>query len=584
MPESQPRPELSLPPDPDRFQKQLEALKEISWDISSAQEVDAILPKIMKKVTQLMKADRSTFYIVDAQRGELWSKVLEGEQAVTIRLRVGEGIAGWVAQTAQVLNLEDAHADARFDRSWDQSSGYRTKSLLCMPILNRELRVIAVIQCLNKQDRRRFNEEDEELLHCIGGQCAIALEGAVLYDELLQKNRALQRAEERTRRAHSELELLYDIEQRIADSPDLHALATDTLERVCSTLKVEYGGLLLVDDTSADSFVYRAGDKGVRYKALDVRDARNLLARARQPAHQERDFAGVLNDVLVLEEEQSLLHESFSAPLSDGQATIGLIQLANPSASSQSEEWLLRMLQLLAAQIARAVIGKRERSAAERAERLDLLGHSVSAILHDLRTPMTAISGYADLMAMEDDRETRLSHVEKIDRALSHMETMTHEVLAFARGQREVFTQKIYLHKFIEEVRELLVHETEKSQVQLVIQPDYDGAARFDQTKLKRVLLNLARNACQAMNEGGTFTWKIAKANERLVFECSDTGPGIPAKMKGKLFESFASYGKSNGTGLGLAMAKKIVDAHCGTISCLSEPGRGATFRIELPL
>ena len=584
MPESQPRPEPSLPPDPDRFQKQLEALKEISWDISSAQEVDVILPRIMNKVTQLMKADRSTFYLVDAQRGELWSKVLEGEQSVTIRLRVGDGIAGWVAQTAQVLNLEDAHADPRFDHSWDQSSGYRTRSLLCMPILDRELKVIAVIQCLNKQGRRRFNEEDEELLHCIGGQCAIALEGAVLYDALLQKNRALQRAEERSRRANNELELLYNIEQRIAEAPDMPALAADALERVCTTLKVEYGGLLLVDEQSAESFVYRAGSKGVGCKSLDLRSARNLLAHARQPVHHERDHTGALTEGLMLELEESLLHETFSAPLSDGQSTVGLIQLANRGDSTQPEEWLLRMLQLLAAQVARAVVNKREREAAERAERLDLLGHSVSAILHDLRTPMTAISGYADLMALEDDRETRLSHVEKIERALSHMETMTHEVLAFARGQREVFTQKIYLHKFIEEVRELLVHETDKYRVQLVIDPEYDGAARFDQTKLKRVLLNLARNACQAMNEGGTFTWKIAKENERLVFECTDTGPGIPEEMEGKLFESFASYGKSNGTGLGLAMAKKIVDAHCGTIGCKSQSGRGATFRIDLPL
>jgi signal transduction histidine kinase len=242
------------------------------------------------------------------------------------------------------------------------------------------------------------------------------------------------------------------------------------------------------------------------------------------------------------------------------------------------------MLQLLAAQIARGVVTKRERDAAERAERLELLGHSVSAILHDLRTPMTAVSGYADLMANEDDRDTRLSHVARIDRALSHMETMTHEVLAFARGQREVFMQKVYLNKFVEEVRELLVPETNNYRVTLVIQQEYDGVARFDETKLKRVLLNLARNACQAMAEGGSFTWKISQASERLVFECCDTGPGIPQEMEGKLFESFASHGKANGTGLGLAMAKKIVEAHCGAIRCISQPGQGVTFRIELPL
>jgi len=157
-------------------------------------------------------------------------------------------------------------------------------------------------------------------------------------------------------------------------------------------------------------------------------------------------------------------------------------------------------------------------------------------------------------------------------------------VLSFARGQREVFMQKVYLNLFVEEVRELLIPETNSTRVALIVQVEYDGMARFDATKLKRVLFNLARNACQAMGEGGTFTWKIAREAERLVFECTDTGPGMPAEMEGKLFESFASHGKANGTGLGLAMAKKIVDAHCGSIRCDSTLGQGVTFRIELPL
>lgn len=582
MSESQPRALISLPPDPERFQKQLEALKEISWDISSAQEVDAILPQIMTKVTQLMKADRSTFFVVDQERRELWSKVLQGEQSVVIRLRVGDGIAGWVAQSAQLVNLEDAHTDARFDRTWDQNSGYRTRSLLCMPILDRELRVIAVIQCLNKQGRRRFNDEDEELLHCIGSQCAIALEGAVLYDALLQRNRALQRAEERLRRANSELELLYDVEQRIAEAPDMASLAAETLERACTTLKTECGALLLLDDQAAELFVFRPGATEHTRVPVDLRSARAWLGNARVPTHREREGEALSFSDLLLPEAN--VRETFTAPLSDARSTIGLFQLANRCDDSESDEWLLRMLQLLAAQVARGVVTKRERTAAERAERLELLGHSVSAILHDLRTPMTAVSGYADLMANEDDREIRMSHVARIERALMHMEKMTHEVLSFARGQREVFLQKVYLQKFVEEVRELLVSETDNYHVKLVIEQEYNGVGRFDETKIKRVLFNLARNACQAMGEGGTFTWRISQAGERVVFECSDTGPGIPPEMQGKLFESFASHGKANGTGLGLAMAKKIVDAHCGSIRCQSQPGQGVTFRIELPL
>jgi len=214
---------------------------------------------------------------------------------------------------------------------------------------------------------------------------------------------------------------------------------------------------------------------------------------------------------------------------------------------------------------------------------LALLGHSVGAILHDMRTPMTAVGGFSELMAAEDDPKVRQDYVARIGRALEHMETMTHEVLAFARGKRDVLVQKVYMDKFVEAVRELLVPETQSYRVSLVVKADYDGIARFDESKVKRVIFNLARNACQAMGEGGTFTWRVAREGGNLVFECSDTGPGIPKEMEGKLFESFASHGKANGTGLGLAMAKKIVDAHCGAITCNSTPGQGATFRIELP-
>jgi len=204
-------PARSVPPDPARHEKQLHAVMEIAWTLRSTLEVDTLLPQIMEKVTALMNADRSTFFVVDQARGELWSKVLQavGQLPREIRLKIGDGLAGWVAQTGQIVNLADAYDDPRFDRTWDIKTGYRTESLLCVPIYDREQRVIAVIQCLNKQDRSRFDVEDEELLRCIGGQCAVALEGALLYDALLQKNRALQRAEERSRRANSELELLY---------------------------------------------------------------------------------------------------------------------------------------------------------------------------------------------------------------------------------------------------------------------------------------------------------------------------------------------------------------------------------------
>src|SRR5690348_15404000 len=93
--------QLGAPPPPAghdsaRYQKQLHALMEIAWAVSSTLNLDALLPRIMQKVTEIIKAERATFFVVDSDRGELWSKLTQGGETKEIRLRIGEGIAGAV--------------------------------------------------------------------------------------------------------------------------------------------------------------------------------------------------------------------------------------------------------------------------------------------------------------------------------------------------------------------------------------------------------------------------------------------------------------------------------------------------------
>lgn len=272
-----------------------------------------------------------------------------------------------------------------------------------------------------------------------------------------------------------------------------------------------------------------------------------------------------------------------TVPLLIGHRPEGALQVINGRRAADGETGL-RSLNLIAVQIGRGIRILREREAEERADRLSLLGQTVGSILHDLRTPMGAVGGYAQLMAEEEDPEERAYYVEKIARALAHMEVMTTEVLDFAKGKREVLVQKVHLNRFIDEVREILVPELDRFGVRLVVEDRFRGAARFDENKLKRVIFNLARNAGQAMGGRGTFTWTIDRQAAQLHFVFADDGPGLPEAMRGHVFESFATAGKAEGTGLGLAMAKKIVEAHAGEIGFESETNVGTTFRIALPL
>ncbi len=573
-----------------RLRHELEAVMDIARAVSSSLDIEELLPRIVERTTQLMNAERSTLFIVDEASGELWSKVIQGDRPQKIRLRVGDGIAGWVAQRGQALNLVDAYDDPRFDKTWDEHSGYRTRSLLCVPIRAKEGRVVAVIQCLNKHSRP-FDVEDELLLQCIAGQCAVAIENAFLYASLLDKNRALADAEGRLRTAHAELEILYEVERQISDAHDVEGMISGVLERVQTLMKVESVALLLVSDTVAQTYSRVRDVSALRARTLEARAAQSLLLHARFPILRLADVGGGVADLLIPDDTALQARESCSAPLSDGRSQIGILQIVNRidphdgHAGRDDEDAVLRLLGQVAGQLARGILVGRERAAGERAERLALLGHSVGAILHDMRTPLTAVGGYVELMTEEPSVELRREHAARVGRALEHMETMTQEVLSFARGQREVLIGRVHLDRFIAEVREMLVPEMQSFGITLEVDARYDGAARFDAGKLKRVLFNLARNAGQAMRgSGGTFRWTIDHAGDYLVFECADTGPGIPKEMEGRLFESFATHGKADGTGLGLAMAKKIVDAHCGQISVRSEPGRGATFRIEIPI
>src|SRR5579862_2073751 len=164
----------------------------------------------------------------------------------------------------------------------------------------------------------------------------------------------------------------------------------------------------------------------------------------------------------------------------------------------------------------------------------------LAGVLHDLKTPMTLISGYAQLMAQSDDAPQRDTYVEQILRQFDLMSGMTREVLAFARGDADIFIRKVYLHRFLEEVVQQLRYALAGRGIELEVDARYDGTAFFDEQKMLRVIHNLARNAADAMPDGGTF--KITTSIDGgdgaadgpgsedgwMVFEIADNGPGIP--------------------------------------------------------
>ncbi len=163
-------------------QQEMEFLDLVS-DITSSLELSTLLRRVMGEATRMLKADRSTLFLNNEKTNELWSEVGEGLNAVQIKLPNTAGIAGAVFQSGKTVNIPYAYADLRFNPAFDKKTGYFTRSILCVPIINKNGKCIGVTQALNKRGGP-FGPDDETRLKAFTAQVSIALENAKLFDDV----------------------------------------------------------------------------------------------------------------------------------------------------------------------------------------------------------------------------------------------------------------------------------------------------------------------------------------------------------------------------------------------------------------
>ena len=164
--------------------ERLRAVVDVGRALAGQLELDPLLGLIVERTAAAMGADRASLFLIDHESRELWSKVAQGVDQKEIRFPMDKGLAGHVALTGETVNIPDAHADERFNAEVDRSTGYRTRSLLVVPMTGREGERIGVLQALNRKDGRPFDPVDEDLMHALAGQAGVAVENATLYEEL----------------------------------------------------------------------------------------------------------------------------------------------------------------------------------------------------------------------------------------------------------------------------------------------------------------------------------------------------------------------------------------------------------------
>jgi adenylate cyclase len=162
--------------------KEMEFFDVVS-DITSEIDLGAILQKVMAEATRMLNAERSTLFLNDGKKNELFSKIGEGLGAIEIRFPNHLGIAGAVFSSGETIKIPYAYADLRFNPAFDKQTGFFTRSILCVPVVNKKGKTIGVTQVLNKRGGP-FTEEDEARLKAFTAQVSIALENAKLFEDV----------------------------------------------------------------------------------------------------------------------------------------------------------------------------------------------------------------------------------------------------------------------------------------------------------------------------------------------------------------------------------------------------------------
>jgi signal transduction histidine kinase/putative methionine-R-sulfoxide reductase with GAF domain len=562
------------------------ALRDVAQALGSPLELDNLLELVLTRTAELLEADRATAYLIDDASGALVSRIVVGEKIETIRLAVGEGIAGSVVKSGRSIRVKDAYKDKRFDRSWDAQTGYRTRSILAVPMKNHLGRTIGVLQVLNKCDEGEFTTDDEALLSSLATQAAISIDNAKLFLSVVHKNVQLRETQDLLERKVEESKLMFDLESAMARAGTEQELAGAVLRETVRATRVSAGAMLVVsaNDESRCLYTVREGEDAVGVHTMITPSAQSALARTMNEGPIVVQASETLGRGMADARELGFeVSSALAVPMTaeDGalMGALALYDRKNGLALSSDDTGLAR---LVAVNASTALSLLRARQSREMTERLSTIGRLLSGVLHDLKTPMTVIAGYVQLLSMTEDPKLREEYSELVLKQFDHITAMQREVLAFARGERSLLVSRVYLSKYFEDLQAQIERELQGRPLQLVMNIADRGTARFDEGKLTRAIHNLVRNAIEAMGEkGGTIGIEVRRDADDVVVSVSDSGPGIPKEIEAILFQSFVSR-KAGGTGLGLAIVKKVVEEHGGSVSVASSE-KGAIFTLRLP-
>ncbi len=575
-----------VPPDtPADLQQRYERLSllyQVSNVIQSALDSAEAFRLILSEAVRLMRASSGSIVLVNPNTGFLEIEASTGlpSSAAAIKLRLGEGLTGWVAKTGEPVLCGDVRNDSRYIMLRPE-----IRSELAVPLrLNGEVRGVINVDSTRENT---FTQSDLELLQELASHAASVIQKSWLYEQLRLKARLF--------------ETLVHVGQTINSTLNLDEALNVVAREASRLMEAKMCSLLLLDDSGQWLDLqasFGAGEAYLRKPRLSLEESFvGTVVRRQKPLQLDNvQASGRYQNVEIARGEG--LVSLLSVPLVFGGQAIGALNVykGEPYNFSNEEIKILAALaELSGLAIEKARLYERIVDVEEQLrqnEKLSALGLLAAEVAHEIRNPLTVMKMmFHSLDLRFEPGDPRCRDAEILREKMDHLNRIVEQILAFARTS-EPQLAPVLVNELIDDLGLLIRHKLRNQNITLVrrLAPDLPPVLG-DATQLEQVFLNLTLNSVEAMPDGGqlTITTRLASlsknetAPSRVEIEFKDTGEGMSEELRRRAFASLLSTTKAKGTGLGLAIVGKIVEAHRGAIKIQSKPGKGTVIKLALP-